>query len=93
MHCGAIKGQGNMTIPNTGITLEELLNRIPLAVQYIDKDGFLRYPGYGIISGKNEKIFQAWDKADPEDEWECERASQIAKIQGNVNLVVDQAFV
>jgi len=49
------------------------------------------YPGHGIISGKNEKLFQAWDKADPVDEWECERASRIAKIQGNVNLVVDQA--
>ena len=32
-----------MTIPNTGITLEELLDGIPLAVQYVDKDGFLRY--------------------------------------------------
>jgi deoxyribonuclease-1 len=49
------------------------------------------YPGHGIISNKNEKLFQAWDKADPVDEWECERASRIAKIQGNVNLVVDQA--
>jgi len=49
------------------------------------------YPGHGIISGKNEKLFQAWDKADPVDEWECERASRIAKIQGNINLVVDQA--
>lgn len=49
------------------------------------------YPGHGIISNKNEKLFQAWDKADPVDEWECERASQIAKIQGNINMVVDQA--
>jgi deoxyribonuclease-1 len=49
------------------------------------------YPGHGIISGKNEKLFQAWDKADPVDEWECERASRIARIQGNINLVVDQA--
>jgi deoxyribonuclease-1 len=49
------------------------------------------YPGHGIISNKNEKLFQAWDKADPVDVWECERASLIAKIQGNVNLVVEQA--
>jgi len=49
------------------------------------------YPGHGIISGKNEKLFQAWDKADPVDEWECERATRIAKIQGNVNMVVEQA--
>jgi deoxyribonuclease-1 len=26
------------------------------------------YPGHGIISNKNEKLFQAWDKADPVDE-------------------------
>jgi DUF438 domain-containing protein len=36
-------GYGNMTIPNTSITLEEILDRIPLAVQYVDKDGFLWY--------------------------------------------------
>ena len=36
-------GQGNMTIPNTNITLEELLDQIPLDVQFVDKDGFLRY--------------------------------------------------
>ena len=49
------------------------------------------YPGHGIISGKNEKLFQVWDKADPVNEQECERASRIAKIQGNINMVVDQA--
>ncbi len=32
-----------MTIPDTNVTCEELLDRIPLAVQYVDKDGFLRY--------------------------------------------------
>ncbi len=32
-----------MTIPNTNITLEELLDQIPMEVQYVDKDGFLRY--------------------------------------------------
>jgi DUF438 domain-containing protein len=36
-------GQGNMTIPDTDITLEELLDRIPLSMQFVDKDGFLRY--------------------------------------------------
>ena len=32
-----------MKIPNTNITLEELLDQIPLNLQYVDKDGFLRY--------------------------------------------------
>jgi hypothetical protein len=27
MHCGAENGQGNMKIPNTDITLEELLDK------------------------------------------------------------------
>ena len=43
MHCGAENGQGNMKILNTDITLEELLDKIPMDVQYVDKDGFLRY--------------------------------------------------
>jgi deoxyribonuclease-1 len=28
------------------------------------------YPGKGIISKKNRKLFKAWDKADPVDAWE-----------------------
>ena len=32
-----------MKIPNTDITLEELLDQMPMNVQYVDKDGFLRY--------------------------------------------------
>jgi DUF438 domain-containing protein len=32
-----------MIIPNTNITLEELLDCMPLSVQYVDKNGFLRY--------------------------------------------------
>jgi deoxyribonuclease-1 len=43
------------------------------------------YPGHGIISKKNRKLFEAWNKADPVDEWECERARRIQAIQGNKN--------
>lgn len=32
-----------MKIPNTDITLEELLDRLPIKLQFVDKDGFLRY--------------------------------------------------
>jgi deoxyribonuclease I len=28
------------------------------------------YPGHGVISKKNRKLFKAWDKADPVDAWE-----------------------
>ena len=41
------------------------------------------YPGHGIISKKNRKLFQAWNKQDPVDEWECERCRKIERIQGN----------
>jgi len=46
------------------------------------------YPGRGIISKKNRKLFDTWNKSDPVDEWECERAKRIEKIQGNRNEVV-----
>jgi deoxyribonuclease-1 len=46
------------------------------------------YPGRGIISRKNRKLFDAWNRGDPVDEWECERAKRIEKIQGNRNEVV-----
>ena len=32
-----------MKIPDTDITLEDLLDQLPIRIQYVDKDGFLRY--------------------------------------------------
>ena len=32
-----------MKIANTDITIEELLDQMPIGVQYVDKEGFLRY--------------------------------------------------
>jgi deoxyribonuclease I len=46
------------------------------------------YPGRGIISNKNRKLFEAWDKMFPVNEWECKRAEKIAGIQGNPNPVL-----
>jgi deoxyribonuclease-1 len=43
------------------------------------------YPGHGIISRSNQKLFDAWDKEDPVDDWERERARRIEAIQGNRN--------
>ena len=51
------------------------------------------YPGHGIISRKNRKLIEAWDRKDPVDEWECERCRRIEKIQGNENLFVKKACV
>ena len=46
------------------------------------------YPGRGIVSKKNRKLFDGWSAEDPVDKWECERARLIEKVQGNRNDVV-----
>ncbi|NDY74663.1 endonuclease I [Desulfobacter hydrogenophilus] len=46
------------------------------------------YPGRGIISKKNRKLFQAWAKEDPIDDWERERAKRIEAVQGTKNKFV-----
>jgi deoxyribonuclease-1 len=43
------------------------------------------YPGKGILSRSNQKLFEAWDKLDPVDDWERERARRIEALQGNPN--------
>ena len=48
------------------------------------------YPGRGIISKKNRKLFEAWDKEDPIDEWERIRERRIREIQGNENVFVTE---
>jgi deoxyribonuclease-1 len=33
-------------------------------------------------------LYDAWDRQDPVDAWECEREKRVAKIQGNRNWFV-----
>jgi len=49
------------------------------------------YPNRGIIGDKAQKLFNAWDKEDPVDEWECKRAARIEQAQGNANEFVKSA--
>ena len=49
----------------------------------------LNYPGRGVISDKNKKLFEAWDKQYPVTAWECERAARIKAIQGNTNQILE----
>lgn len=49
------------------------------------------YPKHRVISKANRKLFKAWDRQDPVDEWECERCRRIEGIQGNGNPVVKGA--
>jgi deoxyribonuclease I len=46
------------------------------------------YPGRGIISAKNDQLFEAWDKSFPVTEWECKRAEKIKTVQGNENPIL-----
>ena len=44
-----------------------------------------------LISRRMKRLFEAWERDDPVDRWECERERRIAKIQGNRNLIVADA--
>ena len=46
------------------------------------------YPGHGIISDKNRKLFETWNTEDPVDDWERERARRIEQMQGTRNPLV-----
>jgi deoxyribonuclease-1 len=49
------------------------------------------YPGHGIISNKNQKLFEAWNKLYPVSDWECQRNDLIEEAQGNPNPIVKTA--
>jgi deoxyribonuclease-1 len=63
---------------------ESIKGEIARTYMYMDSV----YPCRGIISKKNRKLFDGWNKSNPVDQWECERAKRIEKIQGNRNEVV-----
>jgi len=48
------------------------------------------YPGRGIVSEKNKKLFEAWDKMFPVSNWECKRAQKIKLAQGNENPILNK---
>ena len=78
-------GKYDVEIKNKKVEPKESI-RGEIARTYLYMDSV--YPGRGIISNKNRKLFDAWNKSDPVDEWECERTKRIEKIQGNRNEVV-----
>ena len=78
-------GKCDVVIKNKKIEPKESI-RGEIARTYLYMES--AYSGGGIISKKNRKLFDAWNKSDPVDEWECERAKRIEKIQGNRNEVV-----
>jgi deoxyribonuclease-1 len=68
---------------------ESVRGNIARIYKYMDA----AYPGHGIISKKNRKLFDAWDRHDMVDAWECRRAKRIENIQGNTNPFVRPACV
>jgi deoxyribonuclease-1 len=46
------------------------------------------YPGHGVISAKNRKLFEAWDRLHPVESWECELYREIKRAQGNENPIL-----
>jgi deoxyribonuclease-1 len=78
-------GKCDVEIRNKKIEPKESI-RGEIARTYLYMDSV--YSGRGIISKKNQRLFESWNKSDPVDEWECERARRIEKIQGNRNEVV-----
>ena len=51
------------------------------------------YPDFDILGDENIRLFKAWDKQDPIDEWECEKTRRIEAIQKNENPFVKKACV
>jgi len=50
-----------------------------------------QYPGNGIVSEEERKMFTLWDSHDPADVAECTLARQIEPLQGNTNPIVEAA--
>jgi deoxyribonuclease-1 len=51
---------------------------------YMDKT----YPGRGIISNKNAKLFEVWNKMYPISDWECLRSMRIEAVQKTPNPII-----
>ena len=48
------------------------------------------YPGRGIVGKSRTKLFRAWDREDPVDQWEYSRVRHLEAVQGNRNPFVGQ---
>jgi deoxyribonuclease I len=49
-----------------------------------------RYPGRGIVSGKNENLFAAWNKMYPLTKAECDRYKSLQSFAGYPHLFLKQ---
>ena len=51
------------------------------------------YPRRYRLSRSQRQLFEAWDRMFPPDDWECERAQRIWKVQGNPNTITERRCV
>jgi deoxyribonuclease I len=51
------------------------------------------YPGFGIVTEDTRAMFEEWDRYDPVDEWECQRAKRVEELQGNENPFVKRKCI
>lgn len=68
----------------SGKKFEPQLNKGLVARTHLYMDS--QYPGRGIVSDKNRKLFEAWDAQFPPSAWECKRERIVSKIQKKENL-------
>lgn len=59
-----------------------------VARTYLNFDN--RYPGRGVVSGKNRPLFEAWDKMYPVTELECNRWQKFEAVNGYKHLFADR---
>jgi deoxyribonuclease I len=64
--------------------MDEFKGLVARDYMYMD----LTYPGHGIISDKNRKLFEAWDKSHPASAWECRHAKLVEDAQGTKNPIL-----
>ena len=59
----------------------EVRGTIARTIKYMDDS----YPGHGLISNKNQKLYDAWDKMYPATKLECDHHKAVMRHQGNPN--------
>lgn len=75
-------GKCDIKISSRGFTpRKEAKGVVARIYMYMDK----AYPSASVVSSKNRKLYEAWDKMYPVTEKECKRAKFIESIQQNSN--------
>lgn len=81
-------GKCDIKLTSSGFTARpEARGTVARTLKYMND----AYPNRGIISSKNEKLYDAWDKMYKATPMECAHHEAAARIQGNVNSFTVEA--